>query len=104
MGDAASPTPMSLLSLVLAADDGAPEKKDSNNWRNDLTVEQQAKLKSELARLDKKSKKEQEIASQDGPRASEIMRQEYVRKAAHVLTKYKKKAAASQDVKESAAT
>jgi len=95
---------MSLWSLVLAADNGATEKKDSNNWMNDLTVEQRAKLKTELARLDKKSKKEQEIASQDGPGASEIMRQEYVRKAAHVLTKYKKKAAASQDVKESAAT
>merc|ERR1712217_483308 len=45
------------------------------------------------------SKKEQEIASQDGPKASEIMRKEYVRKAAHVVTEYKKKAAANQDAK-----
>merc|ERR1712019_176205 len=82
--DAASPTPMSLWSLVLAADNGATEKKDTNNWMNDLTVEQRAKLKTELARLDKKSKKEQEIAWQDGPGASEIMRQEYVRKVAYV--------------------
>merc|ERR1711972_7716 len=71
--DAAPPTQMSLWSLVLAATDGAPEKKDSNGWMKDLTAEQRAKLKSDLAHLDKLSKKEQEIASQDGPRASEIM-------------------------------
>jgi len=94
---------MSLLSLVLAAADGAPEKKDSNDWMNDLTAEQRAKLKSDLAHLDRKSKKEQEIASQDGPGASEFMRQEYVRKAAHVLTQYKKMAAANRHAKKGVA-
>lgn len=102
--DAAPPTQMSLWSLVLAATDGAPEKKDSNGWMKDLTAEQRAKLKSDLAHLDKLSKKEQEIASQDGPRASEIMRREYVRKAARVVTEYKKRAAANRAAEKSAAS
>merc|ERR1712151_986606 len=100
---AAPPTQISLFSLMLAADAGAPEKKQTSEWMNDLTAEQRAKLRSDLAYLDKESKKEQEIASQDGPKASEIMRKEYVRKAAHVVTEYKKKAAANQDAKKRAA-
>jgi len=101
---AAPPTQTSLWSLVLAADAGAPEKKESNGWMNDLTAEQRAKLKRDLAHLDKKSKKEQAIASRDGPGASETMRQEYVRKAAHVLKDYKKKAVANRGAKRSAAS
>merc|ERR1712190_685458 len=101
--DAAPPTQVSLFSLMLAADAGAPEKKQTSGWMNDLTGEQRAKLRSDLAYLDKKSRKEQEMASQDGPKASEIMRKEYVRKAAHVVTEYKKKAAANQDAKKRAA-
>merc|ERR1711920_246125 len=95
--DASAPGPVMLFA---GAGANTPENAE---WMNDLTAEQRAKLKSDLAYLDKKSKKEQEIASQDGPKASEMMRKEYVRKAAHVVTEYKKKAAANQDAKKRAA-
>merc|ERR1711972_532375 len=91
--DARAPVPAMLFA---GAGANTPENAE---WMNDLTAEQRAKLKSDLAYLDKKSKKEQEIASQDGPKASEMMRKEYVRKAAHVVTESKKRAAATESAK-----
>merc|ERR550532_371238 len=89
-GDAA----VMLPTLLFSADNGngtvAPDA-----WMKTLTVGQRHALQIKLAKLAKKSKKEQAIASQDGNAAVKIMRQEYLDKAARVIAEYKKKAAAA---------
>jgi len=83
-----------LPTLLFSANEG-DDAVAPNAWMQNLTAGQRHALRSKLAWLARKSKKEQSIASQDGGAAVESMRQEYLGKAKNVMADYKKKAAAA---------
>jgi len=78
------------LLIAVACGDSA-----TDDWKQSLTAEQRASLEKGLAWLQKKSQKEQAIASQDGPKAQAFFVREYDGKAQDLLQLYQKKAAAA---------
>jgi len=83
----------SMSTFLLAVSDDNATAGDGKSWITDLTLDQGVTLLSQLDHLHKKSKKEQEIGSQDGQKAIDFFRKEYEEKEAHVIAKYKKIAA-----------
>jgi len=80
------------IALIIAVASGDSATDD---WKQSLTAEQRASLEKGLAWLQKKSQKEQAIASQDGPKAQAFFVREYDGKAQDLLQLYQKKAAAA---------
>jgi len=71
---------------------------DADDWKEGLSPKQLSDLKHDLAHLHKKSQKEQALAAKDSPEAQQFMKQEYIRKIAHLLKAYKKKAEAASSM------
>lgn len=69
---------------------GACAGSAADDWKQSLSASDREHLESSIAHLQKKSRKEQDIASQDGPDAQAFFKKEYETKIAHLVEEYKK--------------
>merc|ERR1719277_682244 len=75
------------FSVVVACGDSAADE-----WKQSLSAQERENLESGIVKLQKKSQKEQDTASEDGPEAQTFFKEEYERKIANLVKKYKKMA------------
>merc|ERR1712048_207065 len=84
--------------LMLMATTNSTDAGDDEAWKQYLSQHERDSLDNLVAKLQKKSKKEMKLASDDGNKKDEdFFQKEYASKIKHVLKKYQKEAEKKED-------